>query len=127
MKILSDPAGDALLTNAEVMHWLRDQKNGAKGSNDSDSDGDGSEGIPLPPNALLISDDLLEYFKTCPSANQSMESVSQLFNALKKYKLSDPELLMIANIRPEAYAHITPLIADIHNRFDYDTIMVCTL
>lgn len=48
----------------------------------------------------------------------------KLFEKLDKYKLSDPEKMMIANIRPEAYAHITPLVANIHERFDDDRIYV---
>lgn len=47
--------------------------------------------------------------------------------ALKEFALSAPEVLMIANIRPEAYAHITPLIIDIHARFDDDQVYVCEL
>ena len=56
--------------------------------------------------------------------SQTVESVKQLFSKLEKYKLSSPELLMIANIRPEAYAHLTALIADVHSRFDDDQLYV---
>lgn len=31
---------------------------------------------------------------------------------------------MIANVRPEAYAHLTALIADVYNRFDETQISV---
>ncbi len=56
--------------------------------------------------------------------NQTVASVRKLFEELSKFNLTSPELLMIANIRPEAYAHITPLIVDIHNRFDEDQVYV---
>lgn len=53
-----------------------------------------------------------------------MASVQKLFAGLQKFRLSSPELLMIANIRPEGYDQITPLIIDIRNRFDDDQVYV---
>lgn len=52
------------------------------------------------------------------------EALKLLFAKLAKFKLSGPELLMIANLRPEAYAHLTPLIYDVYTRFDETQLTV---
>lgn len=53
-----------------------------------------------------------------------MAQVKDLYGKLEKFKLSAPEKLMIANIRPEAYAHLTPLLVDVYSRFDEDEVYV---
>lgn len=60
-------------------------------------------------------------------AHVSVESLHKLFEKLGPYKLRSPELLMIANIRPEAYAHLTPLIADVYSRYTEDQLAVSPL
>lgn len=52
------------------------------------------------------------------------KSVQKMIAKLKPYKLHAPELVMIANIRPEAYAHLTALIADVHNRYEDQQLTV---
>lgn len=47
-----------------------------------------------------------------------------MFTALEKFNLSSTELLMIANIKPEAYAQLTPLIVDVHTRYDENQLYV---
>ena len=148
MKILSTTQGDALLSNAEVMQWLRDSKIDAP-----DNDHETAGSVPPPENAREIGKQVLDYFARSPAgmcvcvcvcvkfssqfgrltllldkihqANQTIDSVKSLYQKLEKYQLSDPELVMIANIRPEAYAQLVPLIIDAHNRFNSDTIWVC--
>lgn len=56
--------------------------------------------------------------------NETVQSVKSLFTKLERFKLSSPELLMIANIRPEGYAHLTPLLIDADSRFDEDQLYV---
>ncbi len=62
MKVLSGPEGDGLLTNVEVMEWLREKKASAPQEEDL---GEGHLAPPL--NAVEISNELLAYFEKCPS------------------------------------------------------------
>lgn len=57
---------------------------------------------------------------------QTVAHVKELYEKLEKFKLSAPEKLVIANIRPEAYAHLTPLLVDVYSRFDEDQLYVST-
>lgn len=69
--MLSKPEGDALLTNAEVMHWLKEQKIDA--SNDELE----SEGrIPPPENAASVGRELLTFFSTAPSGTLDRASLN---------------------------------------------------
>lgn len=68
---------------------------------------------------------LLTSYYYVPSANVSVEAMQKLFSKLEPFKLSRPELMMICNIRPEAYAHLTALIANDDVRFDENQLVVC--
>lgn len=118
MKILSRPEGDGLLTNAEVHEWLK-EKNFAIQRRDV------PEGVIKPPSATSsIAKHLIRYLNTTPSGAQTTKAARLMFERLKKFNLSNPELMMIANIRPEAYAHLTVLIPNVHSRYDDDQIYV---
>lgn len=119
MKILSRPEGDGLLTNAEVRLWLK-EKNFEVQRRDL-----AATAIRPPSSTATLAKDLRLYLESSPSCNETIESVQSLFQKLEKYKLSAPELVMIANIRPACYAQLTPLIVDAYSRFDEDTLYVC--
>ena len=61
MKVLSKPQGDALLTNAEVMHWLKSQ------DFDATDNSQAKDEIAPPENEVTIGQELLTYFSTTPS------------------------------------------------------------
>lgn len=71
-----------------------------------------------PHNTQTIARQLDKFLETCPSALVTSASLKQLYQKLKPFKLTAPELLMISNIRPEAYAHLEPLIVDVYSRFE---------
>lgn len=118
MKILSRAEGDGLLTNAEVRAWLKD-KNFEVYRRDVEE-----TAIRPPSSTATVARDVRQYIETSPAANVTVGSVKTLFEKLEKYKLSAPELMMIANIRPEGYAHLTPLIVDVYSRFEEDQLVV---
>lgn len=61
MKVLSAPDGDGLLTNAEVLQWLRDKKFDAPRSERP------PEAIKPSQNVACIAKDLREYLETSPA------------------------------------------------------------
>lgn len=62
MKILSGKEGDGLLTNVEVMEWVREKSAGAAEGAEVE------EGELAPPsNFVEISKELLAYFSKAPS------------------------------------------------------------
>ncbi|PXF49472.1 hypothetical protein BWQ96_00788 [Gracilariopsis chorda] len=112
MKILSNPDGDGLLTNAEVHEWLKEKKF-------ETARRDVPEGVIKPPHSTAsISRQVRQYIESSPAGNVSVSSLRKLYEKLEKFKLSKVEKLMIANIRPDAYAHLTPLIVDVYSRYD---------
>ncbi|KAI0563135.1 RNA polymerase Rpb4 [Gracilaria domingensis] len=116
MKILSNPEGDGLLTNAEVREWLKEKKFETERRHVPEGV------IKPPPGTASISKQVRKYIEASPAGNVSMASIRTLYERLEKFKLSSVEKLMIANIRPEAYAHLTPLIVDAYSRYDEDQL-----
>ncbi|CAN8062689.1 unnamed protein product [Agarophyton chilense] len=116
MKILSSPEGDGLLTNAEVHEWLKQKQFQTERR-------DVPEHEIKPPHATAsISKQVQKYIETSPAGNITVASLGALFAKLEKFSLSAVEKLMIANIRPEAYAHLTPIIVDAFSRYDEDQL-----
>lgn len=64
------------------------------------------------------------FYFTPFQGNVSVSSLRKLYEKLEKFKLSKVEKLMIANIRPDAYAHLTPLIVDAYSRYDENQLYV---
>lgn len=122
MKIISTEAGDTPVTNTEVLAWLKEKKFQAP-ANTKQGEAEQEE-IPTkqrlkpPKNTIAIATNVAKYIETSPPGLTSVDALQKLFQKLRHFKLSAPELLMIANIRPEAYAHLTPLIYDVYSRYD---------
>lgn len=58
-----------------------------------------------------IANNLLKYFETSWWAIVKSESVAKLIDKAERYNM--PELNKITNIRPEVYAHLTPIIFEV--------------
>lgn len=83
----------------------------------------GKRTLRPPMNTESIARQLNKFFETCPSALVTNASLKKLYAKLKRFNLTTPELLMISNIRPEAYAHLEPLIVDVYSRFEEQQIV----
>lgn len=76
MKVLSPSEGDALLTNAEVMHWIRDGKLHAP--NDAFHS---SDKIAPSQNVKEIARELLDYFERSPSGMKPLYWVLRILGS----------------------------------------------
>eukprot|EP00177_Eucheuma_denticulatum_P000008 GFKZ01000018.1.p1 GENE.GFKZ01000018.1~~GFKZ01000018.1.p1 ORF type:complete len:144 (-),score=12.64 GFKZ01000018.1:622-1053(-) len=118
MKILSPPEGEGLLTNVEVNTWLK-EKNFDINKREVKPDQ-----IRPPTSTASLARDLRTYLDSSPAGHETVSSVKSLYSKLEKFHLSPLELLMIVNIRPSAYAQLTPLIMHASSRFDDDQLYV---
>lgn len=86
-------------------------------------------GVLLPTGTMqhLLTRTPFCFLNLLPTAHVTPAHLEILFDKLIPYKLSPPELLMIANVRPESYAHLTALIADVYNRFDENQLSVSSV
>lgn len=134
MKIISTETGDTPVTNTEVLAWLKEKNfQAAKppppartvaAEKEEEEEEVPKPRIKPPKNTITIATNVAKYIETSPAGLTSVDALQKLFHKLSQFKLSAPELLMIANIRPDAYAHLTPLIYDVYTRFDETQLTV---
>ncbi|CAI9266766.1 unnamed protein product [Lactuca saligna] len=101
MKILKENAG--LLTNFEVLDFLR-SRGAAK---------DPTKVLaPLKPSEFKVYDHL----EKTVAPSQTRESIVEFVTKCKPYKLSNPEMTSVINIRPTCEVEIDPLIEGLETR-----------
>ncbi|CAI5443663.1 unnamed protein product [Caenorhabditis angaria] len=94
----------AMLTNCEVLEFLKSQKKDEKSS----------EKLKMLNTVVW---ETRKYLQASPAATQNSDMIEQLLPKLKPFKLTTAETLQIINLRPSAPADIQLLVEETEERF----------
>ncbi|ESO07708.1 hypothetical protein HELRODRAFT_146448, partial [Helobdella robusta] len=102
-----------LLSNLEVISFLKDVKEGKNGQFKPGVDQN---------NLATITYEVLKYFENEPCCLQTSETVHALMNDFKKFKLTKAEKLQLVNTLPRTAVEIQLLVEESEERLTVEEI-----